>query len=274
MEFEGFPTEIMLKIVEQLPLGPLLIFRGVNRQWRDLIPMLDIPRERRDLYNLYMECISTPAFIESRSWIARFLKPFDRQAYIDAIYSQQCPFIPEHFRLFILEWPEMAVIPHWWPGLPYYYSLKEDALDGEHVHAAGQPPTLSAASYFPQAEGDEEDDCVPTLILHVGLSCSPLIGLCLDKGRPIEGRVFMIYHGPWSFWNPNDNDVAEWEGESFDDWVHFLKDLALGWLKNNRLWGRAKLHPSYQPGSWDDMRHNDWMLYLKRKKARTPKWLY
>jgi len=247
MEFEGFPTEIMLKIVEQLPLGPLLIFRGVNRQWRDLIPMLDIPRERRDLYN------------------------------IDAIYSQQCPFIPEHFRLFILEWPEMAVIPHWWPGLPYYYSLKEDALDGEHVHAAGcnflarQPPIVAAAKYIPQAEGDAEADSVPTLILHVGLSCSPLIGLCLDKGRPTEGKVFVIYHGPWSFWNPNDNDVGDWEGECFDDWVHFLKDLALGWLKNNRLWGRVKLHPRYQPGDWDDMRHDDWMLYLKRKKVRTPR---
>ncbi|KAF9069014.1 hypothetical protein BDP27DRAFT_1326292 [Rhodocollybia butyracea] len=224
MEFEGFPTEILLKIVEQLPLGPLLIFRGVSRQWRDLIPTLEIPRERRDLYNLYMECINTPAFIESRSWITRFLKPFDRLAFIDAIYSQECPFIPEQFRLFILEWPEMAVIPHWWPGLPYYYSLKEDALCEERVHAVGcnslarQPPIVSAALYYPHE--DEEVDLVPALLLHVGLSCIPRMGLCLEKGGPIEGG----------------NDVNDWEGIYFDDWVHFLKDFALGWLKDKCLW--------------------------------------
>lgn len=265
MAFVDFPTEILLKIVEQLPLSALLIFRGVSREWWNLIdnPALDIPQERQDLYNLYIECINTPAFIKSRSWISQFLTPYNRQAYINAIY-EQTHFIPVHFQFFILEWPDMAAIPHIWPGLPIYYSLKR------LVHASGgnllakQPPSVSVAEYYHTAEDLETYVNVPCLIVHAGLSCMPLVALCLDEGSTARGKVYLSTMGQLYFRDLDDDDKDE--GIDYDNWVDFLRDFGLGRLKDNSLWCTTELKTGLANGykEWDDLSYYDWVQFCSK----------
>lgn len=265
MAFEGFPTEILLKIVEQLPLSALLIFRGVSRQWQIIIddPTLDIPQERRDLYNLYMGCINTPVFIESRSWIPKFLTPFDRQSYIDAIY-QQTNFIPALFRLFILEWPDMAAIPHFWPGLPMFYSLEE----GVHARTcnllARQPPKVSVATYCHDDIHRTRTD-VPCLILCLGIDHMPLMTLSLDEGSNAEGRVFLNTLGELILWD-TEEQIGD-EGELFENWVHFMQDFGLGWLRDGTLW--LKGYGPVRQRHVDNLGDYDWVTFCSHNLATT-----
>lgn len=83
-----FPNELLLEMFSFLPLKSLIAARGVNREWRSLVQLSDIPPERRALLELYYDIIQTPYFLASRKAVIRSLSPFDRAAYITAL--EQC----------------------------------------------------------------------------------------------------------------------------------------------------------------------------------------
>jgi hypothetical protein len=63
-----------------------------------------------------------PSFRASRKHIVPHIKPFSREEYLEQLQSQiseHCTkaHIPEEFALWIMEWPENAVIGWAWPGL-------------------------------------------------------------------------------------------------------------------------------------------------------------
>ncbi|KAL0960148.1 hypothetical protein HGRIS_011783 [Hohenbuehelia grisea] len=74
---------------------------------------------RKSLLDMNLNLINGPWFLESRPWPLENLQPFDRQAYLDAIAAFPDVYIPDDFAMWILEWPERAVIRCLWPGLPF-----------------------------------------------------------------------------------------------------------------------------------------------------------
>ncbi|KAJ7100022.1 hypothetical protein B0H15DRAFT_818401 [Mycena belliarum] len=119
-ELTDFPNEILLQIFPQLTLKSLIAAHGVSKLWRHLAPIADISPPRRGLLDLYFNIIESPIFDQTRPWLLDNLTPFDREAYIDALLAQH-DYLPDDFRIWILEWPAKAVIGCHWPGLPAKY---------------------------------------------------------------------------------------------------------------------------------------------------------
>lgn len=65
---------------------------------------------RADAYTLEYPTPTNP-------WVLANLQIFDRQAFVDTLLEQH-HYLPETFRLWILEWPARAVVGCMWPGLP------------------------------------------------------------------------------------------------------------------------------------------------------------
>lgn len=109
MAFEHLANELLLHFISYLPLKSLVAFRGVNRQWQQLVMVAEIPSARRELLQLYLAIVHSPYFLQTRPWVLENLRPFDRVAYVDALLAQY-PRLPEDFRIWILEWPARAVV--------------------------------------------------------------------------------------------------------------------------------------------------------------------
>ncbi|KAJ6600024.1 hypothetical protein DFH09DRAFT_1021400 [Mycena vulgaris] len=132
-DFVDLPPEISLQIFPHLHLKALVAAEGVCRLWKHQISVADINPTRRALLNLYRKTINDPLFLPTRPWLLANLPrnaadKFDRQAYIDTLLTQH-NYIPEDFRLWILEWPERAVIACAWPDLPGDYSQRGDDVE-------------------------------------------------------------------------------------------------------------------------------------------------
>ena len=72
---------------------------------------------RRSYLDFYLKAIDYHTFLPSRPWVLENLVSFDREAFISRLEST-FPYIPEDFKLWILEWPAKAVVGPVWPGLP------------------------------------------------------------------------------------------------------------------------------------------------------------
>lgn len=109
--------ELLLEIFRWLPLKSLIAAQGVNCQWRHLVPLADILPTRRALFDLYINFLASPVFLPTRTTILSDMRPFDRDAFVaslrDGNYS-----LPDEFLVWLLEWPNKAVIGCIWPGLP------------------------------------------------------------------------------------------------------------------------------------------------------------
>ncbi|KAJ7074980.1 hypothetical protein B0H15DRAFT_45581 [Mycena belliarum] len=155
--FVDLPPEVCLQIFPHLHLQGLIAAEGVCRLWKQLILVSDINPTRRALLALYKKIVHDPLFLPTRPWPLANLRPFDRQAYIDALLAQH-NYIPEDFRLWILEWPERAVIACSWPGLPAVF-CKEGADDVERMNGFNYlgriPPLLHKITL------DLRDICAP-----------------------------------------------------------------------------------------------------------------
>ncbi|KAF9555681.1 hypothetical protein CPC08DRAFT_695301 [Agrocybe pediades] len=134
---DDLPTELILHIFSFLELKPYIISHGVCRRWQALLPAANIHPVRRRLFKLFKQMLSCPDFIRTRTWTLNNLQDFDRQAYIDALLSQY-PYIPEDFRLWILEWPAKMAISCVWPGLRHVSS---------HMTKFDQPTGVNWLSY-------------------------------------------------------------------------------------------------------------------------------
>lgn len=121
------PNELLLELFTLLPLKSVISARGVNQNWRRLIPLANIHPIRRELLDLYDTIITTTEFLDSREGIQDNLRPFDREAYISSLEQQQNSImLPEEFRIWVLEWPARAVFRYLWPGLrhdDFYMSM-------------------------------------------------------------------------------------------------------------------------------------------------------
>ncbi|KAF4611947.1 hypothetical protein D9613_003764 [Agrocybe pediades] len=162
---DDLPTELILHIFSFLELKPYIISHGVCRRWQELLPAANIHPVRRRLFKLFKQMLSCPDFVRTRTWTLNNLQDFDRQAYIDALLSQY-PYIPEDFRLWILEWPAKMAISCVWPGLRHVYS---------HLTKFDQPIGVNWLSY--QKE------------------CPKLLALAYKQGTP--GARFIPGHLIW-----------------------------------------------------------------------------
>jgi hypothetical protein len=157
-----FPNELLLELFLHLPLKSLISSQGVCRRWRHLVPLSDISPSRRALLELYIEIIFSPFFERTRPWTLLNLRPFDRNEYLDALLKQH-DYIPEAFRLWILEWPARAAIGAW-PGLPCTTEDRGNAV--EDVNWLGRtPPQVSVIYCY---EGSAERDILPGLLIWSG----------------------------------------------------------------------------------------------------------
>ncbi|KAJ7074979.1 hypothetical protein B0H15DRAFT_45587 [Mycena belliarum] len=129
--FVDLPPEVCRQIFPHLHLQGLIAAEGVCRLWKQLILVSAINPARRALLALYKKIVHDPLFLPTRPWPLANLRPFDRQAYVDALLARH-NHVPEDFRLWILEWPSRAAIACAWPGLPAAFCW-EEADDVERV---------------------------------------------------------------------------------------------------------------------------------------------
>ena len=127
---EDFPNEILLHVFSFLPLKSLINGRTISQEWTRLIPLADITPIRRALLDFYLTLIDSPIFLQTRPWVRANLQPFNRQQYISDLMDQH-PYVPEAFRVSLLEWPTKAIISCNWPGLPNVHCGRDI---GDNVH--------------------------------------------------------------------------------------------------------------------------------------------
>lgn len=114
---EDLPVELLHMIFKELALKDLIAVRGVSRRWRTSKLSVDIPIARRKLLDLYLRLIDSRSFQMSRSHIVPHLQPFCRDTFVAGLARST----PEEFKIWILEWPALAVFTWIWPGLPPAY---------------------------------------------------------------------------------------------------------------------------------------------------------
>ncbi|THH27794.1 hypothetical protein EUX98_g6391 [Antrodiella citrinella] len=110
---DDLPNELLLQIYPHLSLQSLIAARSVDRRWRALVFQAYIPPARKNLLELYLHCLDTPAFLESRADIIPNLRTFDRDAYMNFLP----PDPPDEFNIWVREWPACGVTGWTWPGL-------------------------------------------------------------------------------------------------------------------------------------------------------------
>lgn len=107
------PDEILLHIQSFLPLTSLVAARGVCQLWRSVLPGSHIPTYRRDLLQLYLRALDSPAFVATRKLVDSRLKPFNRAHFLDSLPKD----VPAEFACWVHEWPARAAIGAIWPGI-------------------------------------------------------------------------------------------------------------------------------------------------------------
>ncbi|KAJ8456362.1 hypothetical protein ONZ45_g18749 [Pleurotus djamor] len=112
-----FPDELLLALFGEFHLTTIIIASGVCRKWRSLVLLADIHPIRRSLLGIYQQIIKETWFLQSRPWVLNNLKPFNRMEYVTALLAQH-NYLPEAFRIWVLEWPAKAAFGGIWPGLP------------------------------------------------------------------------------------------------------------------------------------------------------------
>ncbi|KAJ7100027.1 hypothetical protein B0H15DRAFT_818411 [Mycena belliarum] len=192
-ELNDFSNEILLQIFPKLPLKSLIAAHGVNKLWRHLASIADISPARRGLLDLYFKIIESPIFEQTRSWLLDNLTPFDREAYIDALLAQH-DYLPDDFRIWILEWPAKAVIGCHWPGLPakYFSNHRIAGLEAfEGCNFLGCIPPVVHTVVFEQIGRSEEVVAVkvPALLAWEDGQGKTWIVL---RGKPVCSHA--IYH--------------------------------------------------------------------------------
>ncbi|KAJ6544365.1 hypothetical protein B0H19DRAFT_903165, partial [Mycena capillaripes] len=183
-----FPNEIFLQIFPYFSLKSIIAAQGVCTLWRHLLPLSDIDKTRRGLLNLYFEIIESPVFVRTSPWVLKNLQDFVRQAYSDALLDQH-DYLPDDFRIWILEWPAKAVIACCWPGLPdtYWARWETDGIERiEGCNFLGRiPPVVHTVqiTQIGQIEQRVEID-VPALLIWEDNRVFPMTWLVLGQ-RPV-----------------------------------------------------------------------------------------
>lgn len=88
VHISDFPNEVLLEVFARFSLMSLIASRGVNRAWKNLVPLSNIPPARRALLELYDDVIQTSDFNGTRRKVTSALTPFDREAYVAGLEEQ------------------------------------------------------------------------------------------------------------------------------------------------------------------------------------------
>jgi hypothetical protein len=250
-----FPNELLLQVFPHLALKSLIRSQGVCRRWRLLVPLSNIPPSRRALLELYVEITSSPFFERTRPWTLANLRPFDRNEYLDALLKQH-DYIPEAFRLWILEWPARAVIGNTWPGLPYNEctpDMADSADRREGVNRLGcTPPRVSIVDYENTDSGEDEasaeSDILPGLLIWSG--CNGHTWLMLDRRHWVRGKVYHLGMSTSTIYGENGDEDYD---RVYVDWVEWQRSLwrgierVAGEFSGERGQWRGKVWPEFQP---------------------------
>lgn len=237
---KDFPNEILLQIFSFLPLKSLIIGRTVSQEWRRLIPLADINPIRRSFLDFYLNLVDSPIFPQTRPWVLANLQPFDRQQYINDLLDQH-PYVPEAFRMWILEWPAKAVIGCVWPGLPNVYCPSEAA---DHVHRnegnnllAPLPPTICA---MPHRNNCSDAHFIPVLSIFHGRE--DIAWLVLDERDGLRDKVYIVMEGACSL-SVGCSNRGCLLGYIDNNWVDYQKRLwfCIEWGAMKRAHGKLPI---------------------------------
>ncbi|KAJ6544371.1 hypothetical protein B0H19DRAFT_1238816 [Mycena capillaripes] len=243
---EEMPTTCIWKaarcsIFPYFPLKSIIAAQGVCTLWRHLLPLSDIDKTRRGLLNLYFEIIESPVFVRTRPWVLENLQDFDRQAYIDALLDQH-DYLPDDFRVWILEWPSKAVIACCWPGLPYRYWGYNETDDIERIPGCNFlgriPPVLHTVQInrIGQMEAWVKVD-VPALLIWEDISMYSKTWLVLGQKPVCSHAVYTLinanYDGEGEYGDLDRDEESESEDDNtegeyayhgvYSSWTYWLR---------------------------------------------------
>jgi hypothetical protein len=234
-QFTSIPNEIILGIFSHLNLRGLIAVRGVSQKWRALVPHTEGSPTRMKMLSFYDTLIASPLFLRTRPWVLKNLKAsFDRQAFVDKLLRQY-PFLPEEFRLWVLEWPEKAVVGGSWPGLPRKRYKGDVYADGIYVRRGENWiafPQVSAIMWA--AEANNTAEYIPALLVWRDQVATWLI---LDERQNLSGKIKSSSR--FNLGALKDFDMITTEGPD-------------GWI-------------AYQRGIWDeieDLEHPEWSMSI------------
>jgi len=134
MCLEKLSPELKQIVIGFLDFITLLNLRNTSKTWRDTVNLAlsqtgVIHSARVKLLHLYLDLSNYPSFLTSREHILPHLKPFSRNQYLERLRTEiskhsSSARIPDEFELWILEWPENAVIGWTWPGLDGSFNMQ------------------------------------------------------------------------------------------------------------------------------------------------------
>jgi len=134
MCLETLSLELKHIVIGFLDFITLLNLRNTSKAWRDTVNLAlsqtgVIHSARAKLLRLYLDLPNYPSFLAAREYILPHLKPFSRNQYLENLRTEiskhsSSARIPDEFELWILEWPENAVIGWAWPGLDGSFNMQ------------------------------------------------------------------------------------------------------------------------------------------------------
>ncbi|KAJ7596652.1 hypothetical protein C8J56DRAFT_917989 [Mycena floridula] len=308
--FQDLPTELQLQVFQHSTLISLIRARCVCQQWRSLALASDIPPIRREFYEIYLTLIDSPEFLASRAYVLEQLnqgvqerhRSFNRQEFVNAV-SKQHPYVPEDFALWILEWPERAVIGSVWPNLPFE-EIPEAVRSGASREGwnflANEPVAvfeLQFGSAFTNPNPKEALPCGPALPIWETQLGEQSVWLILDSDddEDRKGKVYRVNKMTTDETGPNVDDNVDGdclpfpECEVFSNWTQYFREMVK--MMNEHAWveglGYTRCHfETYRMigGNLDD-RANRWAPHVElaplRKQGRErigrgytdPRWL-
>jgi hypothetical protein len=210
------------------------------------------------LFDLYHEIVFSPVLPITRSWTLARLRYFNRLAFLNRLLDQH-PYLPEEFRLWILEWPANFAFGGVWPGLPVKERAESVsprsplkgrigtlANNGERLEGwnwLGYRAYQVSAVYYhdPDAtrtfEGRENDGCVPALLVWSTSKCNNCVWLVLDKRDKLRERVYDVRDAQLMTGDVRDKVYSGWV-----EWLrHVWKGLETAANSNKRRGGDRNL---------------------------------
>lgn len=161
-----------------------------------------------------------PYFPQTRPWTLAKLIPFDREAYVAALLAQH-NYLPEAFRLWVLEWPARVVFGCVWPGLPSI-NISDDVADdiekfwGRNRLCTAQVSDMIWVHRKTNDSASIQREHMPGLL--VRSSYNEHTWLILDEREGKRDKVYELADSP---------TVIRGEGDDYDvvhaNWIEFQR---------------------------------------------------
>ncbi|KAJ8521067.1 hypothetical protein ONZ45_g2220 [Pleurotus djamor] len=227
------PNELLLAIFREFHLTTLINGRAVCRKWHDLLPLAEIHPIRRALLDLYNQIITEPWFLDGRPWVLKNLTSFDRQGFLDALLAQY-NYLPEEFRIWLLEWPAKAVYYGFWPGLPAYtYDLVGPGIPARWLDVWNfmdpSKPTIRTVNVI-RLDVDPDFDLDPAVDMTQTYFIQPLPGLPVLMERN-ENTTWLMLDGKYrdqvvkTFESDHEFREDDEADQRLKSWVGHLRSL-------------------------------------------------